>query len=82
MSPDEGARTHDRVREGDGRRRSEDEEGNEGEVNDTPADSPGASLSLHSHVWSWPPTTGSGGGVVTPFLRAARRGDGSGGEEW
>lgn len=36
MSPDEGARTYDRVRERDGRRGSEDEERNEGEVNYKP----------------------------------------------
>lgn len=52
VSPDEGARTYDRVRERDGRRGSEDEERNEGEVNYKPVDSPSASPSLYSRVWS------------------------------
>lgn len=56
----------------------EDEERNGGEVNYKLLESPRASPSLHSRVWSQPreprrrprscpPTTGTGRGVITPF---------------
>lgn len=80
VSPEESARMCDRVRERDMKRERRDEERNGGEANYKPVDSPRASPSLCSHVWSRPGsirgaalTTGVGRRAISP-LNTVRRG--------